>query len=108
MRVDELCAALDATGLPWAQDTWWPEAPPPLPYLLLCAEGFEASYADNRTIACATTYRVELYSHGRDYGSERLVGEALGAAGFAWDRRDVGVIDQTDVRETCWVTSAFD
>ena len=105
---DELCAALDATGMPWANQQWWPERPPALPYMLLCVEGFREGYADNRTSYACTRYRVELYEHGRDYEAEASVSQALDDAGFAWRRTAGAQIDQTDVTMACWTTSARD
>lgn len=99
--VDELCRALDASRLPWANGQWWPATPPPLPYALLCAEGSSTFWADGLGRLVAERYRIEIYSHGRSYEAEEAVRSALSAEGIA-SSSDPGVpVDQTDVTMAC-------
>ncbi len=98
ITLEGLAAALDASGVPWANGTWWPQEPPPLPYALLVADSVTTFHADNVTymVACEGA-RVELYSHGRDYESEAAVASALDSAGVAWTLSPGVQVDETDV-----------
>lgn len=95
--LEDLCGALDASGLPWANGQWWPQEPPPLPYALLCGDGATSFFADGRTYCSSERYRIELYSHGRSYECEAAVRDALDDAGFPWDAAPGVPVDQTDV-----------
>lgn len=97
---DALFGAVASVGLPYASETWWPQKPPALPYVLVCAEGISCRHADNLTTMRLTRYRLELYSHGRDRAIESAVESALTAAGLPYSMRPIGVIDQTNVYET--------
>lgn len=88
----DLFAAIDAAGLPWCNETWEPETPPALPYVVVCAQADLSAHADNRT-ARATSYRLELYSHGRDYATEEALTDAMDAAGIPWGVQAGGILD---------------
>lgn len=102
---ESLGAAIAAAGLPFANETWWPDKPPPLPYALLCCEGVSTRQHDNLNGFRATRYRVEVYSHGRDEALEAALGLALTDAGLPYGMRPVGIIDQTDVYEMQFTVS---
>lgn len=95
--LEDLCAALDSSGLQWANGQWWPEEPPALPYALLVPDGSAAFYADGRTYSASEAYRIEIYSHGRSYEAEAAVEAALDGAGIAWSLSPGVPVDQTDV-----------
>jgi hypothetical protein len=84
-------------GLPYAADTWWPETPPALPYVLVVAGDRDEVHADNGPWARFTSYAVELYTHGRDDALEDALADALAAAGVARSWGACGVVDETDV-----------
>ena len=100
MTKDDLFCALASTGLPYAAETWWPDKPPPLPYVLACAQDARASHADNRNLVRTTTYRLELYCHGRDRAAEEALAGALDSAGLAYGVAFGGLVDGTDVYMT--------
>ena len=102
---DELFGALLASGLPYCNETWWPKKPPDLPYLVACAEGVSTRHADNLNVLRTTRYRIELYTHGRDYDVEEAVEAAFDGAGLPYSMRVVGVVDQTDVYEIQFTTT---
>ena len=102
---NELFGALAASGLPYANETWWPQKPPNLPYVLVACEGVSTRQADNRNVMRTTRYRLELYSRGRDYDSESVIADALDGAGISFGMRPIGVIDQTDIYEMQFTTT---
>lgn len=97
MTRDDLCSALASAGLPFAAETWWPEKPPPLPYALVRRAGEEHCWGDGSPYFRQTEYHVELYSHGRDEGSEEALRAAMGAAGVPFRLLACSLADETDV-----------
>ena len=95
-----LFAALTASGVPWCNETWAPGKPPGLPYAVAVADRMSATHADNATTGRVTRYRVELYSRGRGYETERTVTDALDAAGICWGVQASGVVE-ADVCRVC-------
>ena len=105
---DELFGALAASGVAYCNETWWPQKPPELPYAVVCCEGVTTRQADNRNAIRTTRYRIEIYSRGRDYATERAVSSAMDDAGITYGMRPVGVIDQTNVYEMQFTAAVVD
>lgn len=97
MTRGDLCAALASTGLPFAAETWWPEEPPPLPYVLLRRAGTTEYWGDGVPYFRQTEYHAELYSHGRDEASEGALRAAMERAGVPFSLLACGPADETDV-----------
>lgn len=99
-RTKELIGnVLASLGVPCANETWWPDKPPALPYVILCCEGISTRQSDNLNHSRVTRYRLELYTHGRDEALESAMETAFTHCGLSYGMRPVGIIDQTDVYE---------
>ena len=96
---DQLGDVFVALGIPCANETWWPDTPPQLPYVILCCEGVSTTQLDNINRLRLTRYRLEVYTHGRNEELEHDIEQALTEYGFTYGMRPVGIIDQTDVYE---------
>lgn len=92
MTKAELFAALDDAGMPWCNEDWEPQVPPPLPYVVACWQSGGQLHADNLTHGRRTVYRLEVYSRGRAYEVEDAVTGALTAHGLPWSFQTAGPV----------------
>ncbi len=74
---DELLDAINATGIPWAEDQWFPR-PPNDDYIVVSLEGDGATLdGDDLHQERAATGTVDLYLHTPNRAKEALVEAAL-------------------------------
>lgn len=84
---NDLLAALDECGLPFAMGGWAEGGAPALPYVAMMPGESRQAHADNRTWATSTTWDVELYTDlRRDTATEHRLEAALDAHGLAWSK----------------------
>ena len=79
VTLDALCKALDALGVPWANQRFSDGDEPQPPFICLVAGFSGAAYADNAVWRDWMEYDVALYTRNRDYATERKIGDALDA-----------------------------
>lgn len=76
---EDLLAALTETGIPWAEDQWFPR-PPETDYIVVSLEGNgDIMNGDDLHQEEAVTGSVDLYMHKPDKAKEALVKSALTA-----------------------------
>ncbi len=86
MRLPELRAALEASGLPVAYRAWPENAAPPLPFICYLVTGSNNLHADGEIFYSALDVQVELYTRVKDPEAEARVETAL--QGFAWEKTE--------------------
>lgn len=83
--LDDLISAVESLGIPWANGAFQDGEEPPPPFIVLVAGFSQSAYADNIAWARAMPYDVALYTRARDYELERRIGDAIEAAGIAYE-----------------------
>ena len=96
-----LIEAINTLGIAWSNTGWREGDDPCVPYITLQAGTGVSSGADDMTWCAAMPYRVELYTHHRDYALERDVEKALDDAGIYWEKSQFDLESQ-DVSETVY------
>ena len=101
--LEELCAAVDGTGIPWANTSFEGGEPSP-PFIVLVPGYTDTAYADNAAWYRWMPYDVALYVRDRDIDAEARVEEALDAIGAAWEKA-VTRIDGEHLVETAYTVN---
>ena len=100
---DDLCAAVESCGLPFARiqfDPYDPDGIPDAPFCILMPLTTRNRMGSNAVVAHFYPYDVELYTDGSDMELEKRVQSALEGAGFAWQRSTVTLED--GIVQTTW------
>lgn len=82
--IDELCAAIESVGLPWAQMSFERGEDVQPPFIVLIPTTGNTSGANDLVWINSAEYDVELYTQRRDYLLEADVAAALESAGCFW------------------------
>ena len=85
MTLEELKEILESTGLPVTYRAWPENSAPDLPYICYIVTGSDNFSADGVAFHKAKQVNVELYTETIDESIEKLIEDALDAAGIYWD-----------------------
>ena len=101
MTLEQLAAILD--GIPGFSGkvaiTAFPEGEaPPLPYIVYLAQSEDPFLADDCNYYTRSNVQVELYTNTRDIPTERLLENAIAAAGIPW-RKEIDYLSS----ERCYM-----
>lgn len=102
---DDLCAAVEACGLPFARIQFDPDDPegiPEPPFAILMPRPTRNKMGSNRVVMRFDQYDVELYTLGSDMGLEDRLDASLAAHGFACQRSHI--TPGEGVAEAVWST----
>ena len=80
---DDVCAAIDALGMPWA-NTKFEEGGIEPPFILLVGGDEAGAYADDLNWPSEMNYTIYLVTDNRDYTREKSVKAMLAGLGIAY------------------------
>lgn len=105
ITIEDVGAALDGLGLPWANTKFKERVEPP--FLLLVASNRDAVFADGLNWPSDTNYTLYLVSENRDYANERIVEGMFEGLGIPY-RMDFDTIDDDDIVQAYFTFSVED
>lgn len=91
MKLEELGAILDQTGLPFTYRDW--EGKKPLPYGVYLYVYDNQFYADGELYYWTGHYQIELYTKQKDQESESRVEDALCGVGIVYEKSETYLSD---------------
>lgn len=101
-RLQNLYAALTATGFPVAFHHFDTKAPPKsVPYICYMTEGDDSILADDTMYHTKIPVRIELYSKKPDFEAQAAVAEQLKKLGLIYSK-DQGFIEKEQIYMTVY------
>lgn len=88
LNITEFAAILDAIEMPHVYYSFPENGAPELPYFVYYYSGSENVSADDRAYVEILTPVIELYTAGKSFETERIIENALNAAGLYWDKTE--------------------
>lgn len=97
MTQAELFQLLKSTGYPVAYNQF--KKPQKAPFIAYVNTGRDIIGADDAAWVKTNSYRVELYTEGKDLDAENALETVLDRAGIIWSMSEVGLIESEGIYE---------
>lgn len=92
LKLQNLCAALKATGFPVAFHHFDTKMPPKsIPYICYLTEGDDRILADDTMYCIKTPVRIELYSKKPDFEAQAAVAKQLQKLGLIYSKDETWI-----------------
>lgn len=99
MKVEDVKAMLNTTGIPWAYHHYPEKKVPRFPFGVWLDVDTDNYGADNKVYCEVHGIRLELYSKDRDWATEKSIEDVLNDYGLFWNKESDYLND-----EKCYIT----
>lgn len=105
ITIDELCAAIDSLGIPWAQVDFERGEDVEPPFIVLMPSAGATVKANDGNWVQTVEYEIELYTERRNYNLEAAIATALETAETDWEQGGYWHLESENMFETVFVVT---